>query len=94
MAQFLEREKERENVLIASTGKVPFHLSFMARMGSSRAVLLLRANPPLLSFRKCAFSKAFQPCKRFYAAKCSLEAPDVPRLAETARISLTPEQVL
>ncbi|KAL1557329.1 glutamyl-tRNA(Gln) amidotransferase subunit C, chloroplastic/mitochondrial-like [Salvia divinorum] len=59
----------------------------------SRAIMLLRANPQLFSFRSSAFPKAFQLKKRFYAAKCSLEPPDVPSLAEKARISLTPKQV-
>ncbi|XP_057776158.1 glutamyl-tRNA(Gln) amidotransferase subunit C, chloroplastic/mitochondrial [Salvia miltiorrhiza] len=59
----------------------------------SRAVMLLRANPQFFSFRNGAFPKAFQPSKRFYAAKYSLEPPDVPRLAEKARISLSPKQV-
>ncbi|XP_047939362.1 glutamyl-tRNA(Gln) amidotransferase subunit C, chloroplastic/mitochondrial-like [Salvia hispanica] len=59
----------------------------------SRAIMLLRANPQLFSFRSSAFPKAFQSKKRFYAAKYSLEPPDVPSLAEKARISLTPKQV-
>ncbi|KAL1562241.1 glutamyl-tRNA(Gln) amidotransferase subunit C, chloroplastic/mitochondrial-like [Salvia divinorum] len=60
---------------------------------SCRAVMLLRANPQLFSFRNSAFPKALQPNKRFYAAKYSLEPPDVTGLAEKTRISLTPKQV-
>ncbi|XP_041992128.1 glutamyl-tRNA(Gln) amidotransferase subunit C, chloroplastic/mitochondrial-like isoform X2 [Salvia splendens] len=59
----------------------------------SRAIMLLRANPQLFSFRSSGFPKAFQSKKRFYAAKYSLDPPDVPSLAEKARISLTPKQV-
>ncbi|KAH6790868.1 amidotransferase subunit C [Perilla frutescens var. frutescens] len=59
----------------------------------SRAALFLRANPPLFSFRHSAYPKSFLLNKRFYTAKSSLEAPDVARLAQTARISLTPKQV-
>ncbi|KAI3468163.1 hypothetical protein Pfo_024826 [Paulownia fortunei] len=70
-------------------------------MGSKAVQFLLRATPPpppppppsrLFSFRKSTFSKAAVVNKRFYGAKSSLEPPDVPRLAETARISLTPQQ--
>ncbi|XP_011094480.1 glutamyl-tRNA(Gln) amidotransferase subunit C, chloroplastic/mitochondrial [Sesamum indicum] len=60
----------------------------------SRAALLLRATPPLFSFRKSAYPKnAHVRSKRFYAQKSSLDPPDVSRLAETARISLTPQEV-
>ncbi|KAK6116844.1 hypothetical protein DH2020_049410 [Rehmannia glutinosa] len=59
----------------------------------SRAALLLRATPPLFSFRKSAYPKALVQNKRFYTVKSSLDPPDVARLAETARISLTPQQV-
>ncbi|KAL6544312.1 hypothetical protein OROGR_010809 [Orobanche gracilis] len=59
----------------------------------SRAALLLRASPPLFSSKKSAFPKALIQNKRFYTPKSSLEPPDVARLAETARISLTPQQV-
>lgn len=48
---------------------------------------------PLSSLRKSTFPKVLVQNKRFYAAKSSLELPDVQRLAETARISLTPQQV-
>ncbi|KAL0407734.1 UNVERIFIED_CONTAM: Glutamyl-tRNA(Gln) amidotransferase subunit C, chloroplastic/mitochondrial [Sesamum radiatum] len=59
----------------------------------SRAALLLRATPPLFSFRKSAYPKVQVQSKRFYAQKSSLDPPDVSRLAETARISLTPQEV-
>ncbi|KAG8375630.1 hypothetical protein BUALT_Bualt10G0120300 [Buddleja alternifolia] len=67
-------------------------------MGSKAVQLLLRAAPPpppaLIGFRKSAYPKAVVANKRFYAAaKSSLEPPDVRRLAETARISLTPQQI-
>ncbi|KAK4422248.1 Glutamyl-tRNA(Gln) amidotransferase subunit C, chloroplastic/mitochondrial [Sesamum alatum] len=63
-------------------------------MGSRAALpLLVRATPPLFSFRKRPYPKAHVPNKRFYAQKSSLEPPNVPRLAETARISLTPQEV-
>ncbi|KAK4485889.1 hypothetical protein RD792_008540 [Penstemon davidsonii] len=63
-------------------------------MGSKVVQLLLRATPPsspLFSFRKSDFPVQN---KRFYVAKSSLEPPNVERLADTARISLTPQQVL
>ncbi|XP_073057082.1 glutamyl-tRNA(Gln) amidotransferase subunit C, chloroplastic/mitochondrial-like, partial [Primulina eburnea] len=47
----------------------------------------------LSNLRKSSFSRVLVQNKRFYAAKSSLELPDVQRLAETARISLTPQQV-
>uniref|UniRef100_A0A5B7AWW5 Glutamyl-tRNA(Gln) amidotransferase subunit C, chloroplastic/mitochondrial n=1 Tax=Davidia involucrata TaxID=16924 RepID=A0A5B7AWW5_DAVIN len=57
------------------------------RMGS-RALLLLRATgQSSFNFRR-SFSKA-----RSYSACSSLQPPDVPCLAETARISLTPDEV-
>ncbi|PIN00270.1 hypothetical protein CDL12_27223 [Handroanthus impetiginosus] len=59
----------------------------------SRAALLLRATPPLCALGKSASPKVLVQNKRFYAAKSSLQPPDVPRLAETARISLTPQEV-
>ncbi|KAL0297243.1 UNVERIFIED_CONTAM: Glutamyl-tRNA(Gln) amidotransferase subunit C, chloroplastic/mitochondrial [Sesamum radiatum] len=59
----------------------------------SRAALLLRATPPLFSFRRSAYPKGHVHSKRFYAQKSSLDPPDVSRLAETARISLTPQEV-
>ncbi|KAK4401200.1 Glutamyl-tRNA(Gln) amidotransferase subunit C, chloroplastic/mitochondrial [Sesamum angolense] len=59
----------------------------------SRAALLLRATPPLFSFRRSAYTKGHVQSKRFYAQKSSLDPPDVSRLAETARISLTPQEV-
>ncbi|XP_073147018.1 glutamyl-tRNA(Gln) amidotransferase subunit C, chloroplastic/mitochondrial [Henckelia pumila] len=64
-------------------------------MGSGATVNLLRSllPPPFSSLRKGAFPKVLVPSKRFYAAKSSLELPDVQRLAGTARISLTPQQV-
>ncbi|KAL3818988.1 hypothetical protein ACJIZ3_004893 [Penstemon smallii] len=62
-------------------------------MGSKVVQLLLRATPPsspLFSFRKSDFPVQN---KRFYVGKSSLEPPNVERLADTARISLTPQQV-
>ncbi|KAL0327519.1 UNVERIFIED_CONTAM: Glutamyl-tRNA(Gln) amidotransferase subunit C, chloroplastic/mitochondrial [Sesamum angustifolium] len=59
----------------------------------SRAALLLRATPPLFSFRRSAYPKGHVHSKRFYAQKSSLDPPDVSRLAETARISLTRQEV-
>ncbi|KAL3633506.1 hypothetical protein CASFOL_022268 [Castilleja foliolosa] len=59
----------------------------------SRAALLLRATPMLFSFRNSAYPKTPVQIKRFYTAKSILEPPNVARLAETARISLTPQQV-
>ncbi|GFP98638.1 glutamyl-tRNA(Gln) amidotransferase subunit c chloroplastic/mitochondrial [Phtheirospermum japonicum] len=59
----------------------------------SKAAQLLRATPTLFSFRKSAYPKALVQNKRFYTARSSLEPPNVARLAETARISLTPQQV-
>ncbi|KAL0372156.1 UNVERIFIED_CONTAM: Glutamyl-tRNA(Gln) amidotransferase subunit C, chloroplastic/mitochondrial [Sesamum calycinum] len=59
----------------------------------SRTALLLRATPPLFSFRRSAYPKGHVHSKRFYAQKSSLDPPDVSRLAETARISLTPQEV-
>ncbi|XP_075522433.1 glutamyl-tRNA(Gln) amidotransferase subunit C, chloroplastic/mitochondrial isoform X2 [Primulina tabacum] len=59
-------------------------------------MILLRSSllpPPLSSLRKSSFSRVLVQKKRFYAVKSSLELPDVQRLAETARISLTPQQV-
>ncbi|XP_073055844.1 glutamyl-tRNA(Gln) amidotransferase subunit C, chloroplastic/mitochondrial-like isoform X2 [Primulina eburnea] len=59
-------------------------------------MILLRFSllpPPLSSLRKSSFSRVLVQQKRFYAVKSSLELPDVQRLAETARISLTPQQV-
>ncbi|XP_073300029.1 glutamyl-tRNA(Gln) amidotransferase subunit C, chloroplastic/mitochondrial [Primulina huaijiensis] len=59
-------------------------------------MILLRSlllPPPLSSLRKSSFSTVLVQNKRFFAAKSSLELPDVQRLAETARISLTPQQV-
>ncbi|EYU29304.1 hypothetical protein ABFS82_05G134100 [Erythranthe guttata] len=59
----------------------------------SRAALFLRATPSLITFRKSAFPKALLQNKRFRTVKSCLQPPDVPRLAQTARISLTPQQV-
>ncbi|XP_073055837.1 glutamyl-tRNA(Gln) amidotransferase subunit C, chloroplastic/mitochondrial-like isoform X2 [Primulina eburnea] len=65
-------------------------------MVSRATMILLRSSllpPPLSSLRKSSFSRVLVQQKRFYAVKSSLELPDVQRLAETARISLTPQQV-
>ncbi|KAE9446313.1 hypothetical protein C3L33_21788, partial [Rhododendron williamsianum] len=67
------------------------------RMGS-RALLLLRATPPRttdLNFNSSFFSKSlnFQNRVRSYLVRSGLEPPDLPRLAENARISLTPREV-
>ncbi|KAK4388785.1 Glutamyl-tRNA(Gln) amidotransferase subunit C, chloroplastic/mitochondrial [Sesamum angolense] len=67
-------------------------------MASKAAQLLLRATPPLppsllFSSRRRAFPRAELVNKRLYAGKSSLEPPDVGRLAETTRISLTSQQV-
>ncbi|XP_073055841.1 glutamyl-tRNA(Gln) amidotransferase subunit C, chloroplastic/mitochondrial-like isoform X1 [Primulina eburnea] len=65
-------------------------------MVSRATMILLRFSllpPPLSSLRKSSFSRVLVQQKRFYAVKSSLELPDVQRLAETARISLTPQQV-
>ncbi|KAL8537319.1 hypothetical protein ACS0TY_012463 [Phlomoides rotata] len=67
-------------------------------MGSKTVQFLLRAPPlppssRLFSLRHCNFPLASVANKRFYSVKSSLEPPDVPRLAETARISLTPQEV-
>ncbi|KAL3645941.1 hypothetical protein CASFOL_011121 [Castilleja foliolosa] len=59
----------------------------------SRAALLLQATPTFFSFRNCAYPKVLVQNKRLYMAKSSLEPPNVERLAETARITLTPQQV-
>ncbi|KAL0394134.1 UNVERIFIED_CONTAM: Calcineurin-binding protein 1 [Sesamum latifolium] len=70
------------------------------RRTASKAVqLLLRATPPpppslLFSSGGSAFPRAVVVNKRLYAAKSSLELPDVGRLAETARISLTSQQAV
>ncbi|XP_073055835.1 glutamyl-tRNA(Gln) amidotransferase subunit C, chloroplastic/mitochondrial-like isoform X1 [Primulina eburnea] len=66
------------------------------QMVSRATMILLRSSllpPPLSSLRKSSFSRVLVQQKRFYAVKSSLELPDVQRLAETARISLTPQQV-
>ncbi|KAL8063260.1 hypothetical protein ABFX02_01G016900 [Erythranthe guttata] len=67
-------------------------------MGSKAVQFMLGATPPqsarrLFSFRNIVPPAAASVNKRFYGAESSLEPPDVPRLAETARISLTPQQV-
>ncbi|KAL2548479.1 Glutamyl-tRNA(Gln) amidotransferase subunit C [Forsythia ovata] len=65
-------------------------------MASRAALLVLRATPPLFSFKKDIFPKKtliFKQNNRNYAARSCLEPPDVQRLAETARISLTPHEV-
>ncbi|KAL7112203.1 hypothetical protein ACP275_05G137100 [Erythranthe tilingii] len=59
----------------------------------SRAALFLRATPPLITFSKSAFPKALLQNKRFRTVNSCLQPPDVSRLAQTARISLTPQQV-
>ncbi|KAG5547017.1 hypothetical protein RHGRI_012894 [Rhododendron griersonianum] len=64
----------------------------------SRALLLLRATPPRttdLNFKSSFFSKSlnFQNRVRSYSVRSGLEPPDLPRLAENARISLTPREV-
>ncbi|KAL7150806.1 hypothetical protein ABFS83_05G138100 [Erythranthe nasuta] len=59
----------------------------------SRAALFLRATPPLITFSKSASPKALIQNKRFRTVKSCLQPPDVSRLAQTARISLTPQQV-
>ncbi|KAJ6670129.1 hypothetical protein OIU85_017812 [Salix viminalis] len=70
-------------------------------MGSRAVLLLIGPSPPkqkilflfLLNYKKVSSA----PSTRRFTAKAtvdgsSLEPPDVARLAETARISLTPEQ--
>ncbi|KZV33283.1 glutamyl-tRNA(Gln) amidotransferase subunit C, chloroplastic/mitochondrial [Dorcoceras hygrometricum] len=49
--------------------------------------------PPLSSLRKSALPRVLVQNKRSYSAKSNLELPEVQRLAEAARISLTPQQV-
>ncbi|KAL2525590.1 Glutamyl-tRNA(Gln) amidotransferase subunit C [Abeliophyllum distichum] len=65
-------------------------------MAIRAALLLLRATPPQFSLKKRTFPKQaliFKQNNRNFAAKSSLEPPDVQRLAETARITLTPHEV-
>ncbi|KAG5540534.1 hypothetical protein RHGRI_020673 [Rhododendron griersonianum] len=64
----------------------------------SRALLLLRATPPRttdLNLNSSFFSKSlnFQNRVRSYSVRSGLDPPDLPRLAENARISLTPREV-
>ncbi|CAA0838393.1 Glutamyl-tRNA(Gln) amidotransferase subunit C-chloroplastic/mitochondrial [Striga hermonthica] len=59
----------------------------MSRIISRTAAL------PVFSLGKSPYPKAFVQNKRFSTARSSLEPPDVAHLAETARISLTPQQV-
>lgn len=68
-------------------------------MATKTIQFLLRAPPlpppsRLFSFRHCNFPSVYVSNKRFYAVKSTLEPPDVPRLAETARISLTAQEVV
>ncbi|XP_057976458.1 glutamyl-tRNA(Gln) amidotransferase subunit C, chloroplastic/mitochondrial [Malania oleifera] len=64
-------------------------------MGSSRAVFMLCQIPTkhCLCSRQSCFGKAFMQRVRSYSARSAQDPPDVPRLAETARISLTPSEV-
>ncbi|MCD7463774.1 hypothetical protein HAX54_051354 [Datura stramonium] len=68
-------------------------------MGSIKALHLLKpaTDSFLFNFSKngiSSFPVAIKPNQRRYSVKSSvLEPPDVPRLAQTARISLAPQQV-
>ncbi|KAA8521319.1 hypothetical protein F0562_011992 [Nyssa sinensis] len=63
------------------------------RMGS-RALLLLRATGQRTFNFRSSFSKALtRKTARSYSACSGLQPPDIPRLAETARISLNPDEV-
>ncbi|RVW52462.1 Glutamyl-tRNA(Gln) amidotransferase subunit C, chloroplastic/mitochondrial [Vitis vinifera] len=62
----------------------------------SRALLLLKATTAetLLFTSKSTFSKALiRNSTRSFSTRSALLPPDLPRLAETARISLTPHEV-
>lgn len=69
----------------------------------TRALFILRATSltaPLLNVsnsRSSLFSKVLTPhratFRRSYSVRSALEPPDLPRLAETARISLTPDEI-
>ncbi|KAL6344617.1 hypothetical protein AAG906_002523 [Vitis piasezkii] len=62
----------------------------------SRALLLLKATTAetLLFTSKSTFSKALiRNSTRSFSTRSALLPPDLPRLAETARISLTPQEV-
>lgn len=71
------------------------HHSKSQKMGS-RALLLLKATTAetLLFTSKSTFSKALiRNSTRSFSTRSALLPPDLPRLAETARISLTPHEV-
>ena len=74
------------------------HSSKSQKTMGSRALLLLKATTAdaLLFTSKSAFSKPLliirNPTRRF-STRSALLPPDLPRLAETARISLTPQEV-
>ncbi|XP_058107350.1 glutamyl-tRNA(Gln) amidotransferase subunit C, chloroplastic/mitochondrial isoform X2 [Magnolia sinica] len=63
-------------------------------MSGPNALLRAKAAAPQLL---CSFLRTSCACPRaaarYYSVRCSLEPPDVPRLADTARISLTPKEV-
>ncbi|KAL8496695.1 hypothetical protein ACS0TY_020395 [Phlomoides rotata] len=62
-------------------------------MAPAKGFTAKKIDKNLFSFNFNSVSDMKSPYKRFYAVKSSLELLDVPRLAETARISLTPQEV-
>ncbi|GAB2218708.1 hypothetical protein Droror1_Dr00001936 [Drosera rotundifolia] len=66
-------------------------------MGSSALIVFRGTSPVLPSISKGCFLGRLSCCRRMmqrgYSVRSSLEPPDVAPLAETARISLTPQQV-
>ncbi|GER32122.1 aspartyl/glutamyl-tRNA(Asn/Gln) amidotransferasesubunit C [Striga asiatica] len=81
---------------LAVTGGAPIvqtlHILLSLSQIMSR-IISRTAGLPVFSLGRSAYPKAFIQKKRFCTARSSLEPPDVARLAETARISLTPQQV-